>query len=211
MKVKMIHSLVKIAITGVLAAFLLILAGNADAQCGGTFQALASNFASVQSNPKSALRLAPISKTEINPFWADDRDDDNGSAIVGLWRVEFDITVPGVPDPIDIQDAFQIWNAGGTEAHNARVDPRTSNICLGAWREDRGMYRLTHRVWNWSTNGDFLGTINLTEAVRVINRGKNQTGIFTLDFFDPDGNPLATAEHPAHVEGTVVGTRIPAN
>ena len=138
-------------------------------------------------------------------------DEDQTSSIVGLWRVEFDITVPGVPNPIDIQDAFQIWNVGGTEVHNARVDPRTSNICLGAWREDRGTYKLTHRVWSWSPVGEFLGTINLSEAVRVTDRGRNQTGTFTLDFFDPDGNPLATADHPAHVEGAVIGVRIPAN
>jgi hypothetical protein len=120
--------------------------------------------------------------------------------------------VPGVPDPITIQEAFQIWNTGGTEVHNPNVDPRGGSVCLGAWREDRGTFKLTHRVWSYSTDGVWLGTINLSESVRVTNRGRNQTGSFSLDFFDPDGNPLEVpGVHPAHVEGVVVAERIAAN
>ena len=210
MKRSLIHSLEKVAWVGALAAFLSIITATASAQCGGSFEAAARAFASAQSNPKLFMKPTSYSMGQANLFLRGE-DEDQTSSIVGLWRVEFDITVPGVPNPIDIQDAFQIWNVGGTEVHNARVDPRTSNICLGAWREDRGTYKLTHRVWSWSPVGEFLGTINLSEAVRVTDRGRNQTGTFTLDFFDPDGNPLATADHPAHVEGAVIGVRIPAN
>jgi hypothetical protein len=96
--------------------------------------------------------------------------------------------------------------------HNPKVDPRGGSLCLGAWKQSRGFYNLVHRVWSYDSNGTFLGTINLTESVRVSKTGRSHTGTFTLDFFDPDGNPLEVpGVHPAHVEGVVAGERISPN
>jgi len=208
MKRKFVHSLVKIIGFGSLLSLVMSLAATANAECGGSLNALASSAVSIRSKLRSELVSSFAPKEKI---YSPAKDNDEDSSIVGLWHVYFNIMPPGAPGPITIQEAFQIWNTGGTEVHNPNVDPRGGSVCLGAWSADRGTYKLTHRVWSYSPDGVWLGTINLAEAVRVINRGHNQTGTFSLDFFDPAGNPLAIAEHPAHVEGVVVGERVSAN
>jgi hypothetical protein len=50
--------------------------------------------------------------------------------------------------------------------------------------------------------GNFLGTIHLSETVHLTQRGSGQTGSFTLNFYDPDGN------FEMEVAGNVVGQRI---
>jgi hypothetical protein len=120
------------------------------------------------------------------------------TSIVGLWFVDFTV------DGNIIQDAYQLWNAGGTEVHNPNVDPRTGNVCLGVWTRATGTntYTLAHRVWNYDTTGDWLGTINLSETVTVGKGGDTLTGTFTLDFYDPTGTFIT------EVAGAVTGTRI---
>lgn len=123
-----------------------------------------------------------------------------GSSIVGLWYVEF--AVNGTV----IQDAYQIWNSGGTEVHNPNVDPRGGNVCLGTWkRVGEGVYKLNHRVWNYDTNGNFLGTIHLSETVTLGNGGCTHSGTVVLNFYDPSGNLLT------EVDATVSGKRIAAD
>jgi len=208
MRTNTFKALLRMTGIGVFAVFLVSLTTAANAQCGGSFEAMADSAFAIQNKVKLEPTASLSTRTKLNSFWQGSADDDDNSAIVGLWHIKFNITVPGVPNPITIQEAFQIWNTGGTEVHNPKVDPRTGPVCLGAWATSRGVFKLAHRVWSYSPNGDFLGTINLSESVRVVDKGRQQTGSFTLDFFDPDGNPLATAEHPAHVEGAVAAERI---
>ncbi|MBI3475227.1 MAG: hypothetical protein HY010_05820 [Acidobacteria bacterium] len=119
------------------------------------------------------------------------------TSILGLWHIGF------VANGQTIQEAFQIWNAGGTEVHNPNVDPRGGNVCLGAWkRGPHRTYTLAHRVWNYDGNGTFLGTIHLSESVTVSPDGNSQSGSFALDFYDPAGN------FQFEVPGTVTGERI---
>jgi hypothetical protein len=198
------NSLVKMSGIGGLVTLLLTMAATANAQCGGSLDAMAASALSIQSRARSELISPFAPKGQNTAFMKADSDDDHNSSIVGLWHVQFNITPPGQVDPITIQDAFQIWNTGGTEVHNPNMDPRGGSVCLGAWVENRGTYRLAHRVWNHSTEGVFLGTINLTESVRLVDHGRGQTGNFSLDFFDPDGNPMP----PVHIEGAVVAERI---
>jgi hypothetical protein len=119
------------------------------------------------------------------------------SSIVGLWHIQFKV------GDQTIQEAFQLWNAGGTEVHNPNVDPRSGNVCLGVWRHAKqGSYKLAHRVWSYDTNGNFMGTIHLSETLTLGNDGKTHSGTFTLDFFDPSGNFLF------EVPGNVIAERI---
>jgi hypothetical protein len=119
---------------------------------------------------------------------------------VGLWHIRF------LVGDQQIQEAFQIWNTGGTEVHNPNVDPRTGNICLGAWKEAAPRtFKLTHRVWSYDTSGTFLGTINLNETLVLGDRGNTHNGSFTLDFYDPLGNFMF------EVPGSVIGERISPN
>ena len=97
----------------------------------------------------------------------------------------------------------QLWNFGGTEVHNPNVDPRGGTVCLGVWkRAPQGVFKLTHRVWNYDTNGNFMGTIHLSETLTLGNGGNTHSGSFTLGFFDPSGNFLFD------VTGSVAGERV---
>lgn len=124
--------------------------------------------------------------------------DSGSTSIVGLWYIEFTI------DGNAIQTAYQLWNAGGTEVHNPNVDPRTGNVCLGVWKRAAGSntYTLAHRVWNYDSTGDWLGTINLSETVTVGKGGSSLGGTFTLDFYDTSGN------FQMELAGDVTGERI---
>lgn len=160
------------------------LSGSVFASCGDSLSAMAAAAAG-----------------QTRPVQADPRvlqQNSGGSSIVGLWYVEF--TANGTV----IQTAYQVWNAGGTEVHNPNVDPRGGNVCLGVWKSlGHGKYRLTHRVWNYDTNGNFLGTVHLAETVTLGNAGSTHSGTVVLDFYDPSGKFLM------EVDGTVAGTRIP--
>jgi hypothetical protein len=118
------------------------------------------------------------------------------TSIVGLWHVEFKVSGQ------TIQEAYQLWNAGGTEVHNPNVDPRGGNVCLGVWTQAAGTYTLAHRVWNYDTTGDFLGTIHLSETLTLGQSRNTLKGSFRLDFYDPTGHFVNK------VTGNVIGRRI---
>jgi len=163
------------------------LSASALASCGDTLSAMAAAAASAQSQFRP---IQPNSKSG--------EDNDGKSTMVGLWHIQF-----AVGDQT-IQEAYQLWNAGGTEVHNPNVDPRTGNVCLGVWKRaaPRGTYKLAHRVWSYDANGNFMGTIHLSETLTLGNHGNTHSGSFTLDFFDPSGNFLF------EVAGNVTGERI---
>ena len=166
------------------AVLVIGLSASAFASCGDSLSAMAAGIPG-QSRPmqQGSHSLAPNS---------------GRTSIVGLWSVQFTI------DGNVIQDAYQLWNAGGTEVHNPNVDPRGGNVCLGVWKRVPGThtYRLVHRVWNYDTTGDWLGTINLRETVTVGRDGNIQSGSFTLDFYDTSGN------FQMELTGDVTGERI---
>jgi hypothetical protein len=170
------------------AAYMVLTVGlsaSALASCGDSLSAMAAGAASIhsQSNP-----IQPDSTSS---------GDKAGKSMVGLWHIQF--TVGGQT----IQEAYQLWNAGGTEVHNPNVDPRGGSVCLGVWKHaPHGTFKLTHRVWNYDTNGNILGTIHLSETVNVGQGGNTHSGSFTLDFYDPSGNFVM------EVPGSVTGERI---
>ena len=165
-------------------ALVVGLSASALASCGDSLSAMAAGAASaqVQSRP-----IQPNSESA----------GDNGGTMVGLWHIVFTV------EDTTIQEAYQLWNAGGTEVHNPNVDPRSGNVCLGVWKHaEHGAYKLAHRVWSYDTNGTFLGTIHLSETVTLGDGGNTHSGSFTLDFYDPSGNFLF------EVAGNVTGERI---
>jgi len=161
------------------------LSASAFASCGDSLSTMAARAAIFgQSHPMQ--RAAQSS-----------RNEDGKSSIVGLWHIQFTV------GDQTIQEAYQIWNAGGTEVHNPNVDPRTGNVCLGVWKHaGHGTYKLAHRVWNYDASGNFMGTINLSETLTLGPDGNTHSGSFALDFFDPSGNFLF------EVAGSVAGERI---
>ena len=181
-------------LTGVRAAVLSVLvvafSATAMAQCGDSLSAMAAAAASVRSQSQ-------VSQSSVQNGSAAASDNAVNRSIVGLWHIRFQV------GDQTIQEAFQIWNVGGTEVHNPNVDPRGGSVCLGAWKEaEHRSFKLTHRVWNYDVNGNFLGTINLTETLVLGHKGNTHSGSFTLDFYDPSGNFLF------EVPGNVIGERI---
>jgi hypothetical protein len=175
---------------GALGLMIAAFGATAMAQCGGSFGSLAAAAAAVKGQSHVSRSPFTIEKGAVG-------DESVNPSIVGLWHIRFMIGNQ------TIQEAFQVWNAGGTEVHNPNVDPRGGTVCLGAWREaPQQSFRLTHRVWNYDTNGNFLGTIHLTEVVGLGDRGSTHSGTFTLAFYDPSGNFLFD------VTGNVVAERI---
>jgi hypothetical protein len=164
------------------------LSGRALASsCGDSLSAMAEGVAaSIQSQSSLMQQDSESSK-----------DNAEHASIVGLWYVRFMV------GDQTIQEAYQIWNAGGTEVHNPNVDPRSGNVCLGAWKHTaRRTYKLAHRVWSYDINGNFMGTVHLSETLTLGNRGNTHSGTFTLDIYDPSGNFVT------EVTGNVTGERI---
>jgi hypothetical protein len=184
---------IAVANIAVLVIGMLAFSATAMAQCADSFHAMAAAAASGQFQTKGAA-------TPKSGQAAAASDNSVNTTIVGLWHIRF------LVGDQQIQEAFQIWNAGGTEVHNPNVDPRSGSLCLGAWKEAAPQtFKLTHRVWFWSTDGVFQGTGNLSETLTLGDRGNYHSGSFTLDIFDPLGNLVA------EVPGTVVGERISPN
>jgi len=186
-----------LSIAGVRVAALSVLvvafSATAMASCGDSLSAMAAAAASVSSQSQ-------VSQSSVQNGSAAASDNTVNTSIVGLWHIRFQV------GDQTIQEAFQIWNTGGTEVHNPNVDPRSGSICLGVWKEAAPRtFKLTHRVWSYDVSGNFLGTINLTETLVLGDRGNSHNGSFTLDFYDPSGNFLF------EVPGTVVGERISIN
>ncbi|HWZ81956.1 MAG TPA: hypothetical protein VNW47_05000 [Terriglobales bacterium] len=176
-------NLVKLA---ALLALVVGLGGSAFASCGDSLSAMAAVAAHSQT------RIAPQAS-----IGGKDAAESDTSSVVGLWHIRF------VVGDQTIQEAYQVWNQGGTEVHNPNVDPRTGNVCLGAWKKvGNRAYKLAHRVWSYDTAGTFLGTINLSESIYLGHKGSTHTGTFVLDFFDPAGN------FQFEVPGNVVAERI---
>jgi hypothetical protein len=170
------------------AACMIVVFGfsaSALASCGDSLSAMASGAAAIVSQSRPMQQDSQSSE-----------DHADNSSIVGLWHIQF--TVNGQT----IQEAYQLWNAGGTEVHNPNVDPRTGNVCLGVWKQASGTYTLAHRVWNYDANGTFLGTIHLSETLTLGKGGNTHSGSFKLDFYDPNGKFLM------EVTGSVTGKRI---
>jgi len=173
------------------AACMVLVIGfsaGALASCGDSLSTMAAVAASIHSQSILTQQGSESSK-----------DNAVNSSIVGLWRVQF------IVGGQTIQEAYQLWNVGGTEVHNPNVDPRSGNVCLGVWKVKKAAplaYKLAHRVWSYDANGNFLGTIHLSETLTLGKRGNTHSGSFTLDFFDPSGN------FQFEVAGSVTGERI---
>ena len=190
--VRMIHNITFVRVAA-LSVLLIAFGATAMAQCGASLTAMATAATSIRNQSQ-------VSPSSIQSGSAAASDSAVNMSIVGLWHIRF------LVGDQQIQEAFQIWNAGGTEVHNPNVDPRKGNICLGAWKEAAPRtFKLTHRVWSYDVSGNFLGTITLSETLALGDRGNTHSGSFTLDFYDPAGNFLF------EVPGSVIGERISAN
>jgi|GEM_PF-1643096 len=195
------HTIGKLAGLGIIAVLLSMSAASATAQCGGSFESIMSAIAAT----KGQSNLTKQSDSVLSPQKDLISDKLVNTSIVGFWRIKFIIDTPD--GPAVFQEAFQVWNAGGTEVHNPKVDPRTGSVCLGAWVQQAPLtFKLTHRVWLYNELGQFQVIGRLTETLTLGDRGNTHSGTFTLQAVDDDENPLGDP-----LVGTVVGERISPN
>jgi hypothetical protein len=132
-----------------------------------------------------------------SPLLVADRDD-SVDGIVGFWSVTF------VSNGTPILEGFQQWHSDGTEFHYDTQSPAArGNFCLGVWKKIGRSYHLNHFFQNWDpTNNLLTGRSQIREKIYVDRSGDEHTGTFTIDAYDPDGNPVFQAQ------GTVHATRI---
>ena len=187
-----IHNIAGVRVAA-LSVLVVAFSATAMASCGDSLSAMAAAAASVRGQSQ-------VSQSSVQNGSGAASENAVNPSIVGLWHIRF------LVGDQTIQEAFQIWNTGGTEVHNPNVDPRTGSICLGAWKEAAPRtFKLTHRVWFYDVSGNFQGTGNLSETLVLGDKGNTHSGTFTLDIYDPAGNLVG------EVPGTVVGERISPN
>jgi len=123
--------------------------------------------------------------------------------IVGFWKVKFvSQGTSGIPDGTTIDNGFAQWHDDGTEIMNSSRIPATGNICLGVWQKSGPSYDLNHFGLSYDPAGNFIGPARIREHVTLSHRSDQYEGTFTIDQYDPSGNPLA------HITGQVTAKRI---
>jgi len=108
----------------------------------------------------------------------------SGTSIAGLWHV-----VHTQSDGSLFFEAYDRWQGDGTETELGNLPPATGAVCLGAWKQDgKHVDLLTHVDWLYDLNGNWTGTLNLTETNKVSTDGNAYKGTFDAKFYDTNGN-----------------------
>ena len=172
-----------------------VFSATAHASCGDLGRLHRQSFRGSQFDPATLLLVG------------EDQDP-----IVGMWHVTFTAegNNPGPPDNTPIDNALVTWHSDGTELMNSARPPQDGNFCMGVWkRVGHNRYRLNHFAWlaNDTENapsgiGNPAGPTRVVEEIILSPDGKRYSGKFTLDAYDPAGNPVA------HIVGTISATRI---
>lgn len=193
------RTMFKMAITATLAIVLLGMGfvSRANAQCGGS-EWLKTGAIQLQSweggppfGPASFLQVASHAPA--------------GASIVGFWKVKFvaEGNAGGPPDGTVIDNGFAQWHSDGTEIMNSSKAPVTGDFCLGVWQKNGpSSYRLNHFALGFDSSSNLIGPVQIQESVTVDHKADQYSGTFTIDQYDPMGNPQG------HVAGNVTATRV---
>jgi hypothetical protein len=188
----------KAAVTATLAMLLLGMGfvSRASAQCG------VSALSKVGTIQLQSLEGVPIFGTASFLEIAN-----HGPGIVGFWKVKFiaEGNTGGPPDGTVIDNGFAQWHSDGTEIMNSSKPPITGSFCLGVWQKSGpSSYQLNHFALGFDSSNNFIGPVQIQESVTVNHKADQYTGTFTIDQFDPAGNPLPSG----HVAGNITATRV---
>lgn len=125
-------------------------------------------------------------------------DADPNGAIVGLWHTY--LSVGGQV----IDEAFDMFNYGGTEMMVDTAAPATDNVCNGVWVQTGPLtYRVTHPSFFFDMTGTLQGTVIIRSVITLDRPAGKLTGTVTVDVFDNNSKLVD------HQEGAVLtGTRI---
>jgi hypothetical protein len=131
-----------------------------------------------------------------------DDDDQDRSAIVGMWHVIFTAqtqngeAIPGGGAVID--NAVAVWHRDGTEIMNSARSAQDGSFCLGVWKHTgERTYLLNHIPWQGNvfdptapqgTIGAPQAGAQIIEKIKLSQDGKSYSGTFTLHAYDTSGN-----------------------
>jgi hypothetical protein len=195
------RTMFKMAITATLAMVLLGMGfvSRANAQCAG------SDSFKVGGIQQQSWEGAPIVGTAS--FLRVASHTGGGAGIVGFWKVKFlSEGNAGIPDGTVLDNGFAQWHSDGTEMMNSSRAPVTQSFCMGVWQKTGpSSYQLNHFALGFDSSSNFIGPIQIQQSVTVNNKSNQYTGTFTIDQYDPMGNPLG------HVAGNVAATRVTVN
>ncbi len=188
--------------TAVTVALAMILVGmglvsRANAQCGG------SDSFKVRGVQQQLWEGRPLIGAASFLLAANHQGPNNG--IVGFWKVKFvaEGNAGGPPDGTVIDNGFAQWHSDGTEIMNSSKPPVTSNFCLGVWQKSGpSSYQLNHFALGFDGSSNFVGPVQIQESVTLNRKADQYSGTFTIDQYDPMGNPQG------HVAGNVTATRV---
>src|ERR1700704_2940748 len=105
-----IHNIAAVRVAA-LSVLVVAFSATAMASCGDSLSAMAAAAASVRNQSQ-------VSQSSVQNGSGAASENAVNRSIVGLWHIRF------LVGDQTIQEAFQIWNTGGTEVHNPNVDPR---------------------------------------------------------------------------------------
>jgi hypothetical protein len=125
---------------------------------------------------------------------------DAGAAntIVGLWHV-----VHTANDGTLFLESYDQWDADGGEFELGKLPPASGSLCIGNWvAQNNAVKLLTHVTWLYDMNGNWTGTLNMTQTNAVDASGNSYKGHFLAKFFDTNGNKFM------QIAGTTAAQRL---
>ena len=192
------RSMFKAAMIGILALVLfgVVLVPQVTAQCA--FPGLNKAAAIQPQSWQGEAQVRSESSLQTSEKEASD------GRIAGFWKVKFvSQGTPGIPDGAVLDNGFAQWHDDGTEIMNSSRVPATGNFCLGVFQKSGpSSYDLNHFGLSFDPAGNFVGPAQIREHVTLNKKADQYEGTFTIDQYDPSGNPLA------HITGQVTATRI---
>jgi hypothetical protein len=195
---KVMRTMFKTAITAALAMVLIGMSfvSRANAQCGGS-EWLKHGGVQLQSWEEET-------QFGTNPFLLISSHQGSNNGIIGFWKVKFlSEGNTGIPDGTVLDNGFAQWHSDGTEIMNSSKPPVTGDFCLGVWQKNGpSSYQLNHFALGFDSSSNFIGPVQIQESVTVDRKADQYSGTFTIDQYDPMGNPQG------HVAGNITATRV---
>lgn len=149
--------------------------------------------------------------------------------IAGLYEVVLtsEGNPPGsaIPNGAQVDHAYSVWHADGTEIMNSGRPAGDSSFCLGTWAQTgRHTYSLNHFTLSWTqtvsntadqgtppglpgpyVNNTFVGPGNIREDITLSPDGSSFSGTFTLTQYMGETGEVVPG---FPVSGTITGTRL---
>ena len=147
-------------------------------------------------------------------------DDQEGAAIVGLWKFEMlakstSTNKNPMPDGALVDFGVTAWHPDHTEIMNSGArNPADGDFCQGVWQQiGPATFQLNHIAIAWS-GGSYVGPARIQFLVTVDRSGNHYVGTFTLTQYVASITPGHEFDESAvavRITGTITATRLTAS